>query len=207
MPGPTGRGIASALIVVMLPIVDMALSRALAAAAVRKDEWAVMPGIFTAYEPVFRRAIHIVMTVTGLLLIAGLWELDLFAMAQHSLLGIIASSLLGIGIVLLAAYMLWGITAAAIDRRLQSEGKQLDGVPATRLRTLLPILRATSLVTIVLMAGMSILAALGVDILPLLAGHGAPYEQRVGRAPYGVRQDHPRVPRRRSQVRAPCGDR
>ena len=80
-----------------------------------------MPGIFTAYEPVFRRAIHIVMTVTGLLLIAGLWELDLFAMAQHSLLGIIASSLLGIGIVLLAAYMLWGITAAAIDRRLQSE--------------------------------------------------------------------------------------
>ena len=158
-----------------------------------------MPGIFTAYEPVFRRAIHIVMTVTGLLLIAGLWELDLFAMAQHSLLGI--------GIVLLAAYMLWGITAAAIDRRLQSEGKQLDGVPATRLRTLLPILRATSLVTIVLMAGMSILAALGVDILPLLAGHGAPYEQRVGRAPYGVRQDHPRVPRRRSQVRAPCGDR
>ena len=127
----------------------MALSRALAAAAVRKDEWAVMPGIFTAYEPVFRRAIHIVMTVTGLLLIAGLWE---------------------------------------------------DS-------TLLPILRATSLVTIVLMAGMSILAALGVAILPLLAGHGAPYEQRVGRAPYGVRQDHPRVPRRGSQVRAPCGDR
>ena len=38
MPGPTGRGIASALIVVMLPIVDMALSRALAASAVRKDD-------------------------------------------------------------------------------------------------------------------------------------------------------------------------
>ena len=37
---------------------------------------------------------------------------------------------------------------------------------------MLPILRATMLVTIVVMAAMSILAALGVDILPLLAGAG-----------------------------------
>jgi len=45
-------------------------------------------------------------------------------------------------------------------------------VPATRLRTVLPILRATMFVTIVVMAAMSILAGLGVNIVPLIAGAG-----------------------------------
>ena len=171
-PGPIGLGVASILVVVALPIVDLALCRALAAAATgrRAQGDAAPSGALAVYEPIFRRAIHIVVVVVGLLLIAGLWHLDLFALAQRSLGGKIASSLLGISIVLLAAYMLWEIARTAIDRRLAAEGQVQDDVPATRLRTLLPILRATILVTIVVMAGMSILAALGVDILPLLAG-------------------------------------
>jgi small-conductance mechanosensitive channel len=169
MPGPIGRGFASVLVVAALPIVDMALCRALAAAAAGDSTAAARP-VVTIYEPIFRRAIHIVIIVAGLLLIAELWHLDLSAFAQRSLGGKIASSLLGISIVLLAAYMLWEIAKAAIDRRLAAEGEQQDDVPATRLRTLLPILRATILVTIFVMAAMSILAALGVDILPLLAG-------------------------------------
>jgi small-conductance mechanosensitive channel len=62
------------------------------------------------------------------------------------------------------------MTKMWIERRLQAEGERAEDVPATRLRTLLPILRATILITIFVMASMSILAALGVDILPLLAG-------------------------------------
>jgi small-conductance mechanosensitive channel len=171
-PRPTGVGLASVVVVVALPIVDMLLCAALAAAAARGRgvDGAAVPGWLAAYEPIFRHAIHIVVIVIGLLVIGQLWQLDLFALAQKSLGGRIASSLLGIGIVLLAAYMLWEIAKAAIDRRLQAEGQRSDDVPATRLRTLLPILRATILITIVVMAAMSVLAALGVDILPLLAG-------------------------------------
>ena len=170
MPCPIGTGVASIVVVIALPIIDLALCRALAAAAqaaAGRGDAAAVPAV---YEPIFRRAIHIVVVVLGLLVIASLWRLDLFALAQRSLGGRIASSLLGISIVLLAAYMVWAIACAAIDRRLAAEGEQAEDVPATRLRTLLPILRATVLVTIVVMAGMSILAALGVDILPLLAG-------------------------------------
>jgi small-conductance mechanosensitive channel len=171
MPGPIGTGVASIVVVIALPIIDMALCRALAAAALAASGHATAAASVPAvYEPIFRRAIHIVVVVLGLLVIASLWHLDLFAIAQRSLGGKIASSLLGISIVLLAAYMVWEIACATIDRRLAAEGEQQDDVPATRLRTLLPILRATVLVTIVVMAGMSILAALGVDILPLLAG-------------------------------------
>lgn len=172
MPSPIGLGFASVLLVVALPIVDLALCRALAAAAVggRAREDGVAPNLLAGYEAIFRRAIHIVVIVVGLLLVAELWQLNLFAIAQKSLGGKIASSLLGISIVLLASYMLWEIANAAIDRRLTAEGEQQDDVPATRLRTVLPILRATILVTILVMATMSVMAALGVDILPLLAG-------------------------------------
>jgi small-conductance mechanosensitive channel len=65
---------------------------------------------------------------------------------------------------------LWELAKTAIDRRLAAEGKQGPDVPASRLQTLLPLLRALILVTIIVMATMSFLAALGVDILPLLAG-------------------------------------
>ena len=167
-PGPAGRGFASVVIVVALPIIDMVLCRALAAAAVSRPDRP--PGFLTAFEPIFRRAIHIVVVVAGLLYVGELWELDLFRLAQASLGGKIASSLLGISIVLLAAYLLWEIAKTSIDRRLAAEGEQKADVPASRLRTLLPILRATILVTIAVMAAMSVLAALGVDILPLLAG-------------------------------------
>ena len=173
VPITNGTGFASVVLVAALPIVDMMLCRALAAAVRdrRARDGAGRAGL-VAYEPIFRRAIHIVILVAAIVMIARLWDLDLFALAQKSLGGRIASSLLGIGIVVLATYMLWEIVRTAIDRRLVAEGEQPDDVPATRLRTVLPILRATILVILVAMASMSVLAALGVDILPLLAGAG-----------------------------------
>ena len=230
-PEMAGLGILSILIVVALPIVDMAFCRALAAAAATPPAMhtetipatpsatpeatpeatseampeatpevmpEVMPeampegmmsdampsaaegaaaregsphrGFVASYESVLRHAIHIVVTVVGLLLIGTLWDINVFALAQQSLGGKISSSLLGICIVLLLAYLIWEIAKTAIDRRLGEEGDLDPDKPASRLRTLLPLLRAVILVTIVVMATMSLLAALGVDILPLLAG-------------------------------------
>jgi small-conductance mechanosensitive channel len=170
-PGPIGIGFESVLVVVIVPIIDLALCRALAAAvAARQQELTGAESHWlAAYEPIFRRAIHIVTIVCGMLVFARLWGLKLFAYA-NSFGGDIASSLLGIGIVLLATYLAWQVATVAIDRRLRAEGEAPSDVPASRLRTVLPILRATLLVTIAVMATMSILAALGVNILPLLAG-------------------------------------
>jgi small-conductance mechanosensitive channel len=170
-PVTQAAGALSVLLVVTLPIVDMALCRGLAAAAATPaDARSAMPGFVAAYEAAFRHAIHIVVVVVGLLLLAHLWDVNLFAMAQASMGGKISSSLFGSCIVLLLAYLLWEIAKTAIDRRMEAEGKQGPDVPASRLQTLLPLFRALILVTIVVMATMSFLAALGVDILPLLAG-------------------------------------
>ena len=170
-PVTSGAGILSVLLVVAFPIVDMALCRAVAAAAsAPASASSVAPGFVAAYEAVFRRAIHIVVTVAGLLILAHLWDVNLFAMAQASMGGKISSSLFGVCIVLLLAYLLWEVAKTAIDRRILAEGKKGPDVPASRLQTLLPLLRMLVLITIVVMATMSFLAALGVDILPLLAG-------------------------------------
>lgn len=169
-----GEGVASLVILVALPVVDYALSRALAlviepTGATPATNWHALAH---AYEPVLRRVIHIVVVVVGFLLLAQVWELNLFAMAERGLGGRIASSLIGIGIVVLLAYVVWDIARTAIDRRLSAEGVNADGAPTSRLRTLLPLLRVSLALAIVVMAAMSILAALGVDILPLLAGAG-----------------------------------
>ena len=169
----SGEGIFSVLLIAAMPIVDMALCRALAAAAgteVKEGRTARVRGLLHAYEGVFRRAIHIVVVVVGLVLFARLWGVNLFAYAQQSMGGKVSSALLGMLIVLLLAYMLWEGAKTAIDRRLAAEGELDPEVPASRLRTILPLLRALIAITITVMATMSVLAALGVDILPLLAG-------------------------------------
>jgi moderate conductance mechanosensitive channel len=170
-PGPLGIGFESVLVVVIVPIIDLALCRALAAAvaARQRESTGTEAHWLAAYEPIFRRAIHIVTLVCGMLVFSRLWGLRLFAYA-NSFGGDIASSILGIGIVLLATYLAWQIATVAIDRRLRAEGEIPSDVPSSRLRTVLPIVRVTILVTIAVMATMSILAALGVNILPLLAG-------------------------------------
>ena len=171
-PVPTGTGFGSVLLVIALPIVDMALCAAVAAFIEHRTQSGQAPVVRTlvAYGPIFRRVIHIVVTVVGLLLLAELWDLDLFQFARRSLGARIAGSLLTAGIVVLGTYMLWEIVRTAIDRRLSAEHTPTDDAPASRLRTVLPILRATIFVTILVMAVMSVLAGLGVDIVPLIAG-------------------------------------
>jgi len=173
-PVPTGTGFGSVLLVIALPILDMVFCRAVGAfVAYRTRTGEDSTGAtLTAYEPIFRHVIHIVVAVVGLVLLAQLWDLDLFQLARQSLGARIAGSLVTAGIVVLATYMLWEIVRTAIDRRLSAEDTPTSDAPATRLRTVLPILRATIFVTILVMAVMSVLAGLGVDILPLVAGAG-----------------------------------
>jgi len=167
---PSNVAIISLLLVIALPIVDMVLCRALKAFAGPPPEGDGRASLILSYEPVLRRAIHIVVTVVGVLVLADLWALDLFGFARRSLGGQITSALFGIGIVLLLAYMFWEIVNTAIERRMKAETPQDAVSPASRLRTLLPLFRMILLATIFVMATLSILAALGVDILPLLAG-------------------------------------
>jgi small-conductance mechanosensitive channel len=172
----SGAPIASVALLLALPLVDLALCRAVATILGSRAASPEAPS-GGGLEPVLRRAVHVVVTVGGLLALAGLWDIDLFALAERGLGSRIASALLGSAITVLLAWVLWELARTAIDRRLAAErgpGAAETGdegaAAASRLRTLLPLLRVLLLAAIVVMATLSILAALGVNILPLLAG-------------------------------------
>ncbi len=182
--GMSRAPILSVLLLLALPLVDMVLGRVLAALLGGRAGAAAAGalGARSTFEPVLRRAIHIVVTVGGLVLLADLWHLDLFALAERGLGGRIAGGLLGIAIPLLLAWMLWELARTAIERRMQveagsaaehgAEPGEEGGAPASRMRTLLPLFRMLLLSAIVVMTVLSVLSALGVNILPLLAGAG-----------------------------------
>jgi small-conductance mechanosensitive channel len=82
--------------------------------------------------------------------------------------------------VLLLAELLWHLGKAAIDRLLVTpSSRSPSGVPsldldehATRLNTLLPVVRNLLAVALLTIAGLTILGQLGFDTAPLLAGAG-----------------------------------
>ncbi len=80
-------------------------------------------------------------------------------------------------IVLLLADIVWHLVRAAIDRRAAPPAEDApDAISheahATRLLTLLPILRNVVAVVLLVVAALIVLAQLGVEIAPLIAGAG-----------------------------------
>jgi small-conductance mechanosensitive channel len=82
---------------------------------------------------------------------------------------------------LFVSYVLWELLRLAIDRHLQpaASGPRLPGAadedetaPASRLQTMLPMLRAALGVVIAVLAVLIVLSRLGIDTAPLIAGAG-----------------------------------
>ena len=175
--GPAG--ILSLLVVLAMPLVDMALCRLLDRRAGRaQPDGGAPPG--ATFRPVLRRGVHIVVTAAGALVIAHLWNLDLAGLAARGVGGRVAGALVDIGLTLMLAYLVWQLAKAAIDQRLEREAKpqgvsdpgEAGGTGGSRLRTLLPLARGTVFAVVCVMSVLSVLAALGVSIGPLLAGAG-----------------------------------
>jgi small-conductance mechanosensitive channel len=130
--------------------------------------------------PILRRGVHIGVTVVTLVALARLWNVDVFSLAEAGVGERVSRALVDGAVTLLLAHLAWQFAKTTIDRRLQQEagpvaahepGEQ-GGTGASRLRTLLPLLRAFLFVTICVMATMIMLSAIGVNIGPLLAGAG-----------------------------------
>jgi moderate conductance mechanosensitive channel len=176
----TGRaGIVSLLVVMGMPLVDMALCRLLDRRAGRAGH-AGGAQTGATFRPVLRRGVHIVVTAVGALVIVRLWNLDLAGLAARGAGARVAGALIDIGLTLMLAYLVWQLAKTAIDQRLEREARpqgvsdpgEAGGSGGSRLRTLLPLARGTVFAVVCVMSVLSMLAALGVNIGPLLAGAG-----------------------------------
>ncbi len=132
------------------------------------------------YGRVLMRNGRILLGVVVVMLLAEIWEIDLDALAAHSLGARIANSLFDIIITLILASAGWGIIKTAINRQLPHE--RLDalalvdaeavGTGLTRLETLLPLLRKFLFITLLVTVALIVISAMGINIGPLLAGAG-----------------------------------
>ncbi len=132
------------------------------------------------YRSAIYRTLRIIMIAAAAVLFANLWGVDVFALSERSFGARITRALLDIGITILLAYAAWTGIKVAIDQKLRSEtgpevgelGAEGGGAGASRLGTLLPLLRTFLLATLILLAVLIVLSSLGVDIGPLIAGAG-----------------------------------
>ena len=123
------------------------------------------------------RGIRTLMIAGGALLLAHLTGVDAaYLTMQDTVSTRAARAVMGVVVVVLVADFLWHVIVALIDRRLA--GTLGAGDPAdpsghqARLQTLLPILKNLSLAVLAVVAAMMVLAALGVEIGPLIASAG-----------------------------------
>jgi small-conductance mechanosensitive channel len=124
------------------------------------------------------RGIRALLIIGAIAVLAWGWGIDLAHFHdQETWIGRLADGVLSAVVILLVADLLWQAMRAAIDRKLAEAAD--PGQPNTdearrraRLRTLLPIFRNVLFVVVIVFAAMMALAALGVQIGPLIAGLG-----------------------------------
>jgi small-conductance mechanosensitive channel len=124
------------------------------------------------------RGLRALLIIGAALLLATAWEIDLVELtARDTVATRLIRGVLSAVVIVLVADFVWRLARALIDRKLVTSAAP-DKMQAeemrrmARLRTLLPILRNVLMVMIATIAALMVLAALGVEIGPLIAGAG-----------------------------------
>ena len=153
----------------------------------RLTEWdwrdsTTTPGIVRVEALTGRTAARVLRAIgvaIGALLLAAVWS-DAVEMSTSGQQSVMRSVLAAVG-TLFVAYVAWELVRLAIDRHLHAAGGGVGlpsaddddaAAPASRLQTILPLLRAAFAVAIGVLAVLIALSRLGVDTAPLIAGAG-----------------------------------
>ena len=139
--------------------------------------------------PIAERAYHqtkqsyvrigrVILIVAAILIIAGLWEVELLDLAKTSLGARFAARGLGALLILAVGYLAWELVNIWVNRNLAKE--QTDAAAnlasgeggASRLASVLPIVHMALQATVIVIAVLLALGHLGMNITALLAGAG-----------------------------------
>jgi len=123
------------------------------------------------YLPIMERAGVAVIYIIASFSLLEAWRVDAFGWLGSDFGQRVTGSALTIAGLLFAAVLFWEMISSTIERYLEAERDGAARVTA-RARTLLPMLRTAILVLLVAVIGIFILAEIGVNIAPLLAGAG-----------------------------------
>lgn len=138
----------------------------------------VSPGRSHALDVVvFERGIRSIVIVTAALLLGRILDLDFTSLTMDDTLATrVTRGVISIVVIGLLVDFTWHVIKALIDRKIALSMVQAESLPdaghAARLQTLLPIISNIVAILLIVLAGMMMLAAAGVEIGPLIASAG-----------------------------------
>ncbi len=172
------RYFAGVLVVIVLArlaqiVILGALDRALSPSADGASRYPAVEARLVLYHPVLASSARALIFIVAAIALLQLWGLGTFDWLVASDLGHrLLSSLLSFAVTVLLSVAVWEAVNAAMEQHLARLTREAQAARSARLRTLLPLLRTTLAVVIVIVAGMMVLSEIGVNIGPLLAGAG-----------------------------------
>ncbi len=138
-------------------------------AAVRQEGAEPSPRPY--YHKLVQRLAIAVVILIAMVALLEVWGINALSWFRAGSVGrSIASAATTIGIACVLAMLAWESANFAIKRRVERWTREGDLGRATRLRTLVPILRTTLFIVIALIVLLTTLNQLGINIAPLLAG-------------------------------------
>jgi small-conductance mechanosensitive channel len=150
-----------------------------AAARVTRGQWSLQGEEVSAVSAIADRCMLALVVVAAAFALIDIWQIDMATVASSET----AMTRIGRGtfealVILLGADLLWLVLRAVIDMRLTGAVLPIDDLDdeelrrRARIRTLLPVLRNFLFIFVLIIASLSALAAMGLQIGPLLAGAG-----------------------------------
>jgi moderate conductance mechanosensitive channel len=163
------------IVIIVWPLAD-SLTRRAVAHVLRPPGATEIPSVPSLTTVFLERGLRAALIIGAVVLLAWGWGIDLETLAgQETMMTRVAHGALSAVAIALIADFIWHVARAAIDRKL-AETADL-GLPNSdearrraRLRTLLPIFRNILFVLVIAVAALMVLAAMGVEIGPLIAG-------------------------------------
>ena len=123
------------------------------------------------YYPMLQRVVSGLIALCTVLALLQAWGFDVLGWLSHGTVGPrLLSAAMNIGIMSLLAMLLWEAINIGVDHRIQMWSDRGDHMRTVRLRTLLPVMRTTLLMVMLLIIGLTGLNQLGINTAPLLAG-------------------------------------
>lgn len=125
------------------------------------------------YLPLLEKAGRVLLVLFAGLGVLQAWGVDILSWAASENGRGVVGSVVTIVIIVVIAFAAWEVVSALIERYLAAKDSGGDTVARSqRVRTLLPLLRNVFMVALTVMAALTVLSELGINIGPLLAGAG-----------------------------------